>query len=69
MNSHDGQVCAFDPSDGLRRGVWSGLEILLVRVLRDMMQVLQVQGVFVSRHQMRTFVIQDTLRDPTKHTI
>lgn len=68
MDGHAGQICAFDPSDGLSWGVWSRLEILLVGILRDMTQVLQVQGVFVSRDQMRTFVIQDTLRDPTEHT-
>lgn len=34
-----------------------------------MVQVLQVQGVFVSRDQMRAFVIQDALRDPTEHTL
>lgn len=69
MDRHVGRVGAFDPPDGLRGGVRSRLEILLVCVLRDTSQVLQVQGVFVSRDQMGTFIIQDTLRDPTKQTL
>lgn len=69
MNSHTGHICAFDPPDGLGGWVWSRLVVLLVGILRDTMQVLQVQGVFVSRNQMRTFIIQDTLGDPAKHTI
>lgn len=69
MDTHARQICAFHPSDGLGRGVWSRLDILLVGVLRDMMQVLQVQGVFMSRDQVGTFVIQDTLRDPAEHAV
>lgn len=68
MDTHAGHICVFNPSDGLRRGVWPRLEVLLVGVLGDTEQILQVQGVFVRRDQMSTFIIQDALRDSTKHT-
>lgn len=69
MDSHRGRIRAFDPSDGLSGGVWPGLEVLLVGIFRNPVQILKVQRVFMSRNQMRAFVIQDTLRYSTEHTL
>lgn len=69
MDSHGGRIRAFDPSDGLGGGIRARLEVLLVGIFRNPVQILKVQRVFVSRNEMRAFVIQNTLRDPTKHTI
>lgn len=69
MDSHGRWICAFDPSDGLSRGIWARLEVLLVGIFRNSVQILKVQRVLMSRKEMRAFVIQDTLRDPTKHAI
>lgn len=69
MDSHRGRIRAFDPSDGLSGGVWPGLEVLLVGIFRNPVQILKVQRVFMSRNQMRAFVIQDILRYSTEHTL
>lgn len=69
MYSHKGRFRAFDPSDGLGRGVRARLEVLLVGIFRNPEKILKVQRVFMSRNEMRAFIIEDTLRDPTKHAI
>lgn len=69
MDSHRGWIHAFDPPDGLGGGVWAGLEVLLIGIFRNPVQILKVQRVFMNRNEMRAFVIQDTLRDPTKHAL
>lgn len=69
MDSHRGWIRAFDPPDGLGGGVWARLEVLLVGIFRYPVQIFKVQRVFMSRNEVRAFVIQDTLRDPTKNTI
>lgn len=69
MHSHVGHVCVFDPSDGLWRGVGSGFQVLLVGVLRDTLQVLQVQRLLMSRDEVGAFVIQDALWDSAEHAL
>lgn len=69
MDSHRGRIRAFDPSDGLSGGARPGLQVLLVGIFRNPVQILKVQRVFMSRNQMRAFVIQDTLRNSTEHAL
>lgn len=52
MDGHDRQICVFDPFNRLGSCIGPGLEVLLVGILRDAVEVLQVQGVLVRRHQM-----------------
>lgn len=69
MDSHGGRIRAFDSSDGLAGGIWARLEVLLVGIFRNPVQIFKVQRVFMSRNEMRAFVIQNTLRDPTEHAL